>query len=218
MPVIGTIADIKPRGRSQHRWEVWVDGEVVLEADKEVIAQGGLRTGRPLTEEEVTELRSADQALEASRVVLRLLSHRGRSRQELVLALRRKRYPAEIVDTTMERLERAGLIDDQAFAEQMVAQYSGHRRLGRYAVYQKLRQAGLDSALAEQVLAETTSEESELERARHTARKYVERAPGGDPRRLRAKVYGLLQRRGFDAGIARQVTEEAVADDGLDER
>jgi regulatory protein len=220
MPVLGTIAEIKPRGRSSRRREVWVDGEVVLEADEEVIVQGGLRPGRPLTEEEVVELRQADQALEASRLALRLLSQRSRSRHELVTALRRKRCPEEVVNLTLERLERAGLIDDQAFAQQMVDYYGRHRQLGRRAVHHKLRQAGVEASLAEPVLAETTSEAEELERARLVARKYLERTPRGDPRRLRARVYGLLQRRGFDAGLARQVTEEVVADDdsGIDNR
>jgi regulatory protein len=192
---------------------VWVDGVVALEADEEVIAQGGLRTGQPLTEEKVAELQQADQGLEASRLVLRLLSHRARSRQELLLALRRKRYPQEIMAVTMERLERAGLLDDEAFARQMV-EVGRARRLGRWAVYHKLRQAGVDEATAERVLAETASEEEEGERARLVARKYVERAPqGGERRRLRAKVYDLLQRRGYDSGMARQVAEDVVADD-----
>jgi regulatory protein len=220
MPDLGTIAEIKPKGRSARRYEVWVDGEVALEADKEVIAEGGLRPGQPLTGEEVAALRKADQALEASRLTLGLLAHRARSRHELLLALRRKRYPQEIVELTMQRLERAGLLDDEAFARQMVETFSRRRLLGRYAVYHKLRQAGLDEAVAEQALAAASGEDDELERARLVARKYLDRpsrsgeTPGP---RLRAKVYDLLQRRGYEAGIARQVTEETVGDDRIDD-
>lgn len=217
MPVLGTITQIKPKGRSQHRYEVWIDGQVVLEADQEVIAQGGLRSGRPLTVEELGHLRHADQALEASRLALRLLSHRARSRQEIILALRRKRYPEDLVALTLERLTSAGLLDDEALAHQMAEQFTRHRQLGRYAVYHKLRQAGLEADLVQRAVTAATNEEDELERARQVAQRYVARAPAGGDRRLRAKVYSLLQRRGFEAGLARQVTEETVADDRTDD-
>lgn len=214
MSVLGTIAEIKPRGRSTRRWEVWIDGEVVLEAEEEVIAQGGLRPGRPLTEEEAEALRQADQALQASRIAQRLLAQRSRSRHELVTALRRKGYAEETVALTLERLERVGLLDDGAFAQRLVEHYSRGRGLGRQAVRQRLRQAGLDTVLAEEVLAAATSEEEELERARLAAQKYVSRASAGEAHRLRARLYQLLLRRGFDAEVARQVTEEVVAEDG----
>ncbi len=217
MPVLGTIADIKPRGRSARRWQVWVDGEVVLEAEEEVIAQGGLRPGRPVTEEEIEQLRQADQALQASRLAQRLLAHRSHSRHELVTALRRKRFSEEIATLTLERLERAGLIDDEAFAQRLVEHYTRARGLGQHAVRHKLRQAGLDTVLTEEALSAATSEAEELERARLAARKYLQRVSTGETQRLRARLYDLLLRRGFDAGVARQVSEEAVAEDNIDD-
>lgn len=213
MSVLGTIGDIKPRGRSARRWEVWVEGEVVLEAEEEVIAQGGLRPGRPVTEEEIEQLRQADQALQASRLAQRLLAQRSRSRHELTTALRRKRFSEEIVSLTLERLERAGLVDDGLFAQRLVEHYSRGRGLGRHAVRQKLRQAGLDKALAEEVLVAATGDAEEGERARLAARKYVQGASAGEAHRLRARLYDFLLRRGFDAELARQVTQEVVAED-----
>lgn len=216
MAAWGTISEIKPRKSSSRRYQVWIGEEVALEADQEVIVQAGLYPGRALSVEEVAQIREADRVLEASRQAMRLLAHRGRSRQQLVRALRRKRYSEAEIGRALERLERAGLINDEALARQLAEYYARFRGQGRRAVMHRLLQAGLEASLAEAVLAEFADEKSEEERARQAARRFLARAGQEESLRRRARLYDHLQRRGFDASLCRQVTEELVADEDSD--
>jgi len=216
MSALGIISAIKPRGSSSRRYEVWIGEEVALEADKEVIAQAGLYPGRALSAEEAAHIREADRVLGAGRQAMRLLAHRGRSRRELVRALRRKRYSEAEIEPALERLERAGLINDEALARQLAEYYSRYRGQGRRAVLHKMLQAGLEAPLAEAVLAEFADEKSEQERAREAGQRFLARiGRDRDPHR-RARLYDYLQRRGFDADLCRQITEQLVADDEID--
>ncbi|HEY3398561.1 MAG TPA: regulatory protein RecX [Armatimonadota bacterium] len=207
MPNISKICQHK---RSSHLLEVWVEGELAIIADQEVIAHRGLHSGDPLTTEALEELRSADQVLQAGRKAQGLLAHRARSRQELVRALRQKGFADPTIQTTLERLEQVGLVNDEAFARQMAESLAQYRQLGSRAIQQKLRLAGLAPQLVQEVLAETADEQQEMQRARAGAEKYLSRTRAEDDTRLRAKLFGYLQRRGFAAGLCRQVTEELL--------
>jgi len=201
------ITDFHRIGRTR-RYQVLVEGAVALEADEEVIARFGLTKGRALGEDEMAEIHRADQALLASRAALRLLKFRSRSRQELARALRGKKFEEEAIQVALERLESVGLIDDERLAGHLARQLR-ERKIGSRLVRQKMLLAGLSRELTDDALA-ALGEEGELQRAQELAEKYVRRSAAEAPDRLRRRLYGYLQRRGFDDGICRQVIEQAL--------
>jgi regulatory protein len=113
------------------------------------------------------------------------------------------------VDELVEKLERAGLIDDAGFA-QMKA--SSLRASGRSAkvIAQKLRLKGVPQDILDARLAEVTGEISELAAARHTARKKrlgpFRKDPEGRAEQ-RERDMARLARAGFSYDVVRQVIE-----------
>ncbi|NLO73040.1 MAG: hypothetical protein GX100_02875 [candidate division WS1 bacterium] len=201
------VSEARRIGRSR-RYQVLVDGQVVLEADEEVIAQFGLAPGRMLGEDTISEAQRADQALLAARAALRLLRFRARSSQELYRALRARKFSTEVVELTLERLEQAGLVNDQELSASLARQLR-ERRMGTHLVRQKMLQIGLDRELAEATLS-ALGEEGELERATAVADKYLARPATGPSARLRGRLYQHLRRRGFADHICREVVEQTV--------
>lgn len=108
----------------------------------------------------------------------------------------------------LARLQRVGLIDDEAFARQYAEHRFGARKEGSRAVAQGLRAAGIDPALAETV-AEGAPEDDE-ERAAELARSRATRLTGVAPEKAFARLSSLLMRRGYSPQIARSAARKAL--------
>jgi regulatory protein len=140
---------------------------------------------------------------------LRLLEVRWRSRSELEQRLRQAGFEREDIAVALEDLERAGLVDDARFAGAVVADRAGRRLAGDREIRSALRQKGVSEEVAVAAMA-AAGEESD--RALALARK---RAPGLrtlDPTAAYRRLFGLLVRRGFGPGVARDACRAALAD------
>ena len=139
---------------------------------------------------------------------LGLLAVRPRSRRELERRLLAAGFePDEVLDV-LTRLERVGLVDDEAFARQYAEQRFGSRKEGSRAVARGLRAAGIASSLAEAVSQDAP--EDEEERAADLARSRASRLAGVAPEKAFARLSSLLMRRGYGPEIARSAARKAL--------
>jgi regulatory protein len=139
---------------------------------------------------------------------LGLLAVRSRSRRELERRLLGARFEPREVEDVLVRLERVGLVDDEAFARQFAEHRFGSRKEGSRAVAQGLRAAGIGSSLAEAVSHRAPEEDEE--RAADLARSRVSRLNGVSPEKAFARLSSLLMRRGYDPQIARSAARKAL--------
>ena len=139
---------------------------------------------------------------------LGLLAVRPRSRRELERRLLAARFESEEIQEVLTRLERVGLVDDEAFARQYAEHRFGTRKEGSRGVEQGLRAAGIAPALAARV-AEGTPDDDE-ERAAELARSRASRLRGIAPQRAFARLSSLLIRRGYSPEIARSAARKAL--------
>jgi regulatory protein len=139
---------------------------------------------------------------------LGLLAVRPRSRRELERRLLGARFDPDEVQDVLMRLERVGLVDDEAFARQYAEQRFGARKEGSRGVVQGLRAAGIAPALAASV-AEGASDDDE-ERAAELARSRASRLRGVAPQKAFARLSSLLMRRGYSPEIARGAARKAL--------
>jgi regulatory protein len=146
---------------------------------------------------------------------LGLLAVRQRSRRELQRRLEQAGFEVSDVAEELGRLERVGLLDDDAFARAVAEQGFGSRGQGRRAVASKLAAAGIASDRAGAVLDELQGEEAA--RAREVARAKAARMTGVAPQKAFTRLYGLLARRGFAPGVAREAAREALAVEGFED-
>jgi regulatory protein len=139
---------------------------------------------------------------------LGLLAVRPRSRRELERRLLQARFEPDEVRDVLGRLERVGLVDDQAFARQFAEQRFGSRREGRRAVVSGLRAAGISPQLAEATADGAPDEEEERANALATAR--AGRLSGVDAPKAFARLTSLLVRRGYSSEVARGAARRAL--------
>lgn len=139
---------------------------------------------------------------------LGLLAVRPRSRRELERRLLAAGFEPEEVEDVLVRLERVGLVDDDAFARQYAEQRFGSRKEGSRAVARGLRAAGIAPSLAE--AASQGAPEDEEERAADLARSRVSRLAGVAPEKAFARLSSLLMRRGYGPEMARSAARKAL--------
>ena len=146
---------------------------------------------------------------------LGLLAVRPRSRRELERRLLQARFEPEEVADVLRRLERVGLVDDEAFARQYAEHRFGSRKEGSRAVVNGLRAAGIAPSLAVAVAEEAP--EDEEDRALVLATTRATRLRGLSPEKAFGRLSSLLMRRGYGPGVARDAARKALALEESDE-
>jgi regulatory protein len=145
---------------------------------------------------------------------LGLLAVRPRARRELERRLLAAGFDADEVADVLVRLERVGLIDDEAFAKQMAEYQFSSRRAGRRAVTSALLAKGIDPALATR--AADVAPDDEQQRAEELARTRAGRLRGVEPAKAFSRLTSLLLRRGYAPDVARAAARAALAIDDQD--
>ena len=210
-----TITAIKPQKKNPRRVNVYLDGEFAFGLSKLIAAW--LKVGQTLPEEKIASLQAEDERETVYQKALHFLSYRPRSTAEVRQNLNKRNVPEALIEATLERLQRSGLLNDEAFARAWVENRNEFRPRSKSALRMELRRKGLDDEVVQSVLAEGVDEEA---LALQAARKYVrrlearaERSRSGLERsKFRVKLNGFLARRGFSystiAPVVSQVWQE----------
>jgi regulatory protein len=140
---------------------------------------------------------------------LGLLAVRMRSRRELERRLLQAGFEADEVRAELERLERVGLIDDDAFARAVVESRVGRRGESRRVVAGKLAQAGVAAETAVAALDDLAGDEQD--RADALAATKASKLAGLEPHVAFQRLYGFLARRGYPSEVARRAARGALA-------
>jgi regulatory protein len=180
---------------------VYLDGEFAFGLSRLVAAW--LKVGQEISDEKIAGLKADDELETTYQKALHFLSYRPRSAAEVRQNLTKRNIPETVVEATILRLQRAGWVDDAAFARAWVENRSEFRPRSKSALHVELRRKGLDD---------------ELIRSVDAARKYLRRVAGLEWPEFRRKLGGFLARRGFSystlSPVVSKVWEESrMADD-----
>ena len=202
----GEITALRVQKRNRQRVSVYLDGRFAF--GLAAIEAARLRVGQFLSDEEIALLQKRDGVERAAERALNLLSYRPRSRAEVRRRLAQKGYEEETVEEALDRLTRAGLLDDRAFAHYWVENRFQFNPRGVAVLRQELWQKGVDQAIVEEVLAEY-DEETAAARAAEAAVRRLRRL---DPPTFRRRLSDYLRRRGFPYAVIAPLVEQALAD------
>lgn len=156
-------------------------------------------------------LSSVDNLEERARnIVLKLLERGPKSSFELAEILEKNEIPSAIANHVLQRFTEVELIDDSAYAQQLVDASRRTKGLARSMVKRKLTDKGLDKDLIDQVAAEI-SDEDELAVATEVAIKRLGQLAKLAPEVRTRRLVGFLQRRGFGQGVVFAAIREAEA-------
>lgn len=160
-----------------------------------------------------SEQPASDSYVAARDTCYRLLATRQRSGQELRDALARKGVDEQAAEEVLGRFERAGLVDDAAFAREWTRARVAQRGLSRAAVRVELQRKGVATELISEAVDEV-DDDSEQERARELVRKKLRGTDRGATQAERAKLQrrlvGALARKGYSSELAYRVVHEQL--------
>lgn len=197
----GTITGLVAQKRNKERVNVYIDDEfafglAMIEALK-------LKKGQHLTDADIARLKALDEIEKAHERALNYLSYRPRSRSEVQQNLSEK-YPDATVEAVIERLERAGLINDEEFARFWVENRDRFKPRSERALRYELRQKGVSDREIDLALEELDEADAALRAAEDRLRRYR----NADEDTFRKRLTDFLARRGFSYGIIRDVVDQ----------
>lgn len=196
MPI---ITDIEQQKHDSERVNLYVDGRFSCGLSTILIVARGLRVGTAISEAALQELQRDDTADRAYSAALNFLSIRPRSAREIRDYFRKRHTEDAIASAVVQRLERAGLLDDSQFARFWVDNRQTFRPRGRRALRSEMRQKGLADDVIDEALEglgdeDVTAYDVGVKKARSYDR-------DDEPIFFR-KMTGFLQRRGFSFEVA----------------
>ena len=208
----GKITAIRVQKRNPNRANVYVDEEFALGLP--MIEAAKLSKGQFLSDSDIAALRAANERERAHEYALNLLSYRPRSSAEVTRRLRQKGFSQPTIDTTLERLLRAQLLDDEAFARYWISNRERFRPRGSYALRYELRQKGIADDVIDTLLGEFDETDSAYRAAmqRLSGWQRSDQSRQTDPAKLQRRLTDYLRRRGFSYTVIRDVWERIVAE------
>jgi regulatory protein len=194
----GTITALEYQKRNRNRVNVHLDGRFAFGLPAIVAAR--LARGQSLSDAEIEALKAEDAIETAYARAINYLSYRPRSRAEITTYLRRRGVIESQIEVVTERLERAGLVDDEAFAQFWVENRERFRPRGLHALRYELRHKGISDKVIDRVLAPVDLSASAYRAAAKKARQMSHL----DKATFERKLVDYLARRGFEYEVARE--------------
>lgn len=144
----------------------------------------------------------------AQRAALRSINRRAHARLDLRRRLLQKQHPAPAVDTVLERLRAAGLIDDTRFAFDYAAA-KARRGRGPARLIRDLQAQGVERRVAEEAVRRSLAAEGvdPGETVRALVEKRAKQLAGLPQIVRKRRLVAFLVRRGFGGAELRQVVE-----------
>jgi regulatory protein len=212
----GTITALKVQKRNPRRVNVYLDGRYAF--GLAAIEAARLRRGQVLSDEDIEKLKERDSFEKTYDRALRFLSYRPRSEAEVRRYLQGKAVSPAIEEEVIERLTRAKLLDDLAFARYWVESRESFNPRGLRMLRYELRQKGL----SEKTIAQALTDLDEEEGAYRVALRRGRRLAHLDQVSFRQKLGAYLLRRGFpyevvNLAVARAWQELGAEGENMDE-
>ncbi|MEV6827978.1 regulatory protein RecX [Amycolatopsis sp. NPDC051102] len=161
------------------------------------------------------ELSAEERYKKAKEICFDLLAARPRTQEELRQALQRKGFDEETSETLLGKLDRAGLVNDEEFAQLWVKSRHANQGLSRTALVAELRRKGVDGDVAAQAAGEV-DRESEEQMARELVRKRLGSLGNVDEQTALRRLLGFLARKGYPQGLAYTVIREELREYGAE--
>jgi regulatory protein len=195
-----TAIEKQRRGK---RVSLFLDGRFAFGLSLDVVTRAGLRAGDEVDDAWLRELRYAEARAGATAAALRLLSYRQRSEAELRQRLTRRGTPPTVVDETLARLRKMGLVDDSAFAQAWVERRESASPRSRRLLRQELLAMGVGGDISCDLLDGVDDADAALRAAaRRTAS--LRGLPCSEFRR---RLGNFLRRRGFGHALVRRTVD-----------
>ncbi len=152
--MINVITALRADPMDPDKVHIFVDDKHALSVSIDVAAGDMLSVGQSCPPERLQKLRSVQELNSIYEKALNFLSYRPRSAREVEMRLRQKGYSPEQIAYAMEKLVRAGYVNDKDFARFWVTNRMTFSPRGPRLLKSELRQKGVASDVVDEIIAE----------------------------------------------------------------
>lgn len=209
------ITSVEPQKKSQHRFNIFLDGEFAFGADEDLVVNRRLVAGKIISSEDLPMILFEAETGKLMERMYRWFGLRQHSEKEVrdyfrvknaKLKIQEKEEISQLViDATIETLKKKGMVNDLEFAEAWVEARRRSQQKGSRAIKQELFQKGVDKEIIEEVVSHQSSVVSEEELAKQALDKKIKYWRNLDPKNLYRKSIEFLLRKGFDYEVVKKV-------------
>jgi regulatory protein len=189
--------------KNRNRVNVYVDGNLFLTVNKDVLIQTGIKKGQELTRKEIADLQQSDSFQRCFDAALDFLSYRPRSEFEVKQRLHKRGFETDTAAEVIARLRKNNILDDRAFALYWKNNRESYNPKGKSIIKNELLRKGISREIADEVIGDLDDEES----AYSAGRKKSRTLKGKTYEEFRNRLYNYLKWRGFSYGIITRITE-----------
>lgn len=148
------ITDLKPQTRRTDRYNLYLDGTYKFPVSANTVLAAGLHVGLEISEEELLKVQEAAEVGNAHDKALNFLDLRRRSTKEIRDYLWRKEFEPEVIRAVIDRLTKAGLLNDEEFARAWIRDRLLLKPKSKRALSAELFAKGISREVADKVLDE----------------------------------------------------------------
>lgn len=206
------ITKISEQQRRPSRRSVFLDARFAFGCSVTVIARFRLREGMELSSDAIREIELGVVKQECFDKAMRFLESRLHSRTELQRKLKRQEWGDAVIDAVLEDLARMNYLDDARFAKTKALSAVEHKKHGKRRAYVELIKSGVNSTVANRALEDVYETRDVASVARGLPMKQRDRLLKLDPLVARRRLFGMLQRRGFEYDEIKPLIEEVLGD------
>lgn len=201
------VTAVRQQVNRKYRYSVYVDGKYSFSLSENELLVAGISVGQELDEAELKDLNNRASLDKAYMRSIDLISRRARSEWEIRDYLKRKGYGEETQNHVVQRLVKAGLLNDMDFARQWVSS----RRVLKLSSSRKLAMELRQKRIADDVISEVLGSDDQNDR--HALRELVERKRRQNKYHDKLKLMQYLSRQGFNYDDIKAAIEDSSGDD-----
>lgn len=202
------ITKLERQKKNHKRYNLYLEGEFYCGLYDDTLLKYGLASGDEVTEKQIEDIRGFDEYIYGKKISFDYLSYRIRTISEIKKRLRKAKLQDEVIEKVITHLKELKLVDDEAFARQLVAEKIKNKPAGKRMIEKKLYEMGIPKQVGESVLNEMLDEETEKALALKVYEKLIPKISGLDKQEARKKIFAKLASRGFNFDIINEIIRE----------
>ena len=192
---------------------VLFDDDQKLFLSYEVLLKNGLRKGTEISESHFDYLVKENQKYFIKQKAYTYLGKRLHSVYELKTKLRQKKYDKDLIQSAIEDLQKADILDDMRFAEMYSDEKLRLKLWGKTKLKSELMKKGISSAIIASVLEDKFPDASEeIDNASLLVQKKYNQLKNRnmEHQKLVKRLYAFLISKGYSYDVSRQAITEIL--------
>ena len=202
------ITKLERQKKNHKRFNLYLDGEFYCGLYDDTLLKYGIASGDEVTEKQIEEIRGFDEYIYGKKIAFDYLSYRIRTISEIRKRLKKAKLQDETINKVISHLKELKLVDDEAFARQLVAEKIKNTPSGKRMLEKKLYEMGIPKQVSDPVINELLDEETEKALALKIYEKLILKLQGLGKPEARQKIFAKLASRGFNFDIINEIIRE----------